>query len=212
MQHLVLEAKTTAVDVEQGTFTGVASAWSADREGDEIDPGAFTKTIAAWRASGKRLPLLFEHGTTAVGSIDPSTMHVTEQGLVVSGEVDRDTPEGRQVWRQIKAGTIGFSIGFMSESKPRKGGGRTLTEIDLLEISATSTPMHPAARVLDWKATTSRDRFAGFFSHEAFTGATGKRDPDARLEHELAQRREVEELAAKRAKAAKPIQIKTFEV
>jgi hypothetical protein len=79
-------------------------------------------------------------------------MRPTDAGLVVEGEVDRETDQGRQVWRSIKSGVTGFSIGYMSESRPRKGGGRTLTEIDLLEISATVRPMHPSARVLDWKS------------------------------------------------------------
>src|SRR5512133_888094 len=39
----------------------------------------------------------------------------------------------------------------MSESRLRKGGGRELVEIDLLEISATSKPMHAATRALSWK-------------------------------------------------------------
>jgi hypothetical protein len=40
----------------------------------------------------------------------------------------------------------------MAESVPRKGGGREIVSIDLLEISATSTPMHPDTRALSWKA------------------------------------------------------------
>src|SRR5918994_6823059 len=112
MQHLTIKATTTDVDTELGTFTAVVSAWDADRDGDVIEHTAFNRTIAAWRGSGKRLPLLFEHSTKSVGAIDPATMHPSDAGLVVSGEVDRETDEGRQVWRMIKQNTIGFSIGF----------------------------------------------------------------------------------------------------
>ena len=52
----------------------------------------------------------------------------------------------------IKGGSAGFSIGFMSESKPREGGGRTITEIDLLEVSITATPTHQSTRALSWKS------------------------------------------------------------
>ena len=117
-----------------------------------IEHHAFDATAKAWQDSGKQIPLLFEHSQTVVGSIDPYSMHATDQGLVVYGEVDREIPQGLQVWKQIKAGTAGFSIGYMAESQPRKGGGRTITEVDLLEISATSTPMHPATRALSWKS------------------------------------------------------------
>ena len=151
MQHVQLKATTTATDQDLGTFEAIVSAWDADREGDVIDRRAFDKTIAAWRASGKSLPLLFEHSAIVVGAVDPDSIHPTDAGLVVAGEVDRDTDEGRQVWRTIKSGTAGFSIGFMSESRPREGG-RELVEIDLLEVSVTSTPMHPSTRALSWKS------------------------------------------------------------
>jgi HK97 family phage prohead protease len=150
--HKTLGATTVDTDQEMGTFQAIVSAWGPDREKDVIMPTAFDATIAAWRSSGKNLPLLFEHSTEAVGHVDPSTMQATEDGLLVGGEVDRSTEKGQQVWRQIKAGSIGFSIGFMAKSTPRKGGGRRLTEIDLLEVSATSTPMHPAARAVSWKS------------------------------------------------------------
>lgn len=152
MEHKTLAAAVTDTDTEQGTFEAIVSAWDADREGDVIDRHAFDATIAAWIGSGKMIPLLFEHSTTVVGSVDPASVHPTAAGLVVAGEVDRSTDEGQQVWRTIKSGTAGFSIGYMAKGRARKGGGRELTEIDLLEISATAKPMHPATRALSWKS------------------------------------------------------------
>ena len=154
MQHVTLKAATTATDQELGTFTALVSAWDADREGDVIERDAFDQTIPAWTKSAS-VPLLFEHSKRVVGSVDPASMQPTDAGLVVSGEVDRETDEGKQVWRSIKSGVCGFSIGYMSESTPRKGGGRTITEIDLLEISTTSTPMNAGTRALGWKSSTA---------------------------------------------------------
>ena len=136
-----------------------------------------------------------------VGSIDPMSMHTTKAGLVVYGEVDRSTEEGRQVWRSIKAGTAGFSIGFVSESRPRKGGGRVLTEIDLLEISATSTPMHPATRALNWKsaAPVVNDLWLPDFPTEAQSAMESKVQ-------------DIERWAAEAAKRNRPIKTATFEV
>lgn len=220
MQHLTLKAETTTTDQELGTFVAVVSAWDADREGDVIERTAFDKTTRAWRASGKKLPLLFEHSTRVVGALDPASMHPTEQGLVVSGEVDRETEEGRQVWRTIKAGTAGFSIGFMAKSKPRKGGGRTLTEIDLLEVSATSTPMHPSARVLDWKSAalewTEADsqKIARLFREDT---VASKKTEEMAITPEMEE--EVRVLAAQykarkaeEARKARPVHVKRFEV
>jgi len=151
MQHLTLKATTTATDTELGQFEALASAWSADREQDTITGDAFDRSIEAWRRSGKNLPLLFEHSSTVVGHIDPHSMYASEEGLVVAGSVDRETEEGQQVWRAIKSGVAGFSIGFMAESRPHKDG-RELYEIDLLEISFTTRPVHGATKVLGWKS------------------------------------------------------------
>jgi HK97 family phage prohead protease len=154
MPTLDLKATTTATDTEQGTFVALVSGWAADREADVIAPTAFDKTIEAWRESGKRLPLLLNHSTTAVGAIDPASMRTTDEGLVVAGQVDRDSEQGRMVWRTIKSGSAGFSIGYKGEYIERADGSCVLTSIDLLEISATSAPMHAATRALSWKAAT----------------------------------------------------------
>jgi phage head maturation protease len=62
----------------------------------------------------------------------------------------------------IKSDVAAFSIGFMSESEPRPGGGRRLTEVDLLEVSITSTPMHPSTRALSWKSASTGGFRASF--------------------------------------------------
>jgi HK97 family phage prohead protease len=170
MRHLSLKATTTMTDQEQGTFEALVSAWAPDRVKDVIERHAFDETIAEWRGSGRQIPLLFEHGSKSVGAIDPFSMRATEEGLVVSGEVDRETDEGKQVWKMIKAGTISFSIGFMSESRPREGGGRIL---DLLEVSATATPTHPSARALSWKSSSIDPVLTKFFNHPAFSRPGG---------------------------------------
>jgi HK97 family phage prohead protease len=157
MEHKQLTATTTATDQELGTFTALASGWEADREGDTIKRGAFDATIAAWQASGKQLPLLLEHTSEVVGSVDPWSMRASDAGLVVAGEVDRSTPEGQRLWRSIKSNTAGFSIGFMAKSRPRNSG-RELTEIDLLEISWTPRPMNAATRALSWKSADNTAR------------------------------------------------------
>lgn len=199
MRHTTFAVKTTVTDVELGEFEALVSAWEADREDDVIAPTAFDETIEAWRRSGKNLPLLFEHGTEVVGYIDPATMRAAEAGLVAAGKIDREADHGEQSWRSIKSGSAGFSIGFMSESRPRKGGGRELTSIDLLEISITSKPMHPATRATSWKAAREETDDLGF---------TMPTDAEIR---KRATELEVAELAAKATKSSRPIQIASFE-
>lgn len=43
-------------------------------------------------------------------------------------------------------------IDYLAESQARKGGGRTITEVDLLEVSITATPVHQSTRTLGWKS------------------------------------------------------------
>lgn len=156
MRHLLTKATTTEVDTELGTFTARVSGWSTDRGGDTIDPSAFDQSLIDWQESGKSLPLLYEHSDVAIGSLDPHSAVTDEKGLVIDGEVDRDTRQGKQVWKQIRRGSVGFSIGFMTtKSEDLEGGGKRLMVVDLLEISATSVPMHPGTGVIDWKSAAA---------------------------------------------------------
>ncbi len=219
MQHLSLKATTVSTEEELGTFTALVSAWTADREGDTIDRHAFDQSVADWKASGKNLPLLLEHKTTVVGALDPATMRTEERGLVVAGSVDRESDEGQRVWRAIKSNVASFSIGFMAtESRPRKGGGRDLLVIDLLEVSVVSTPMHPDTRALSWKTADElgindseyEPMIARNRKHDAeFRERWRRRLRDQEFEEVIAK---AEKEEAKAARAARPIQIKTFEI
>jgi HK97 family phage prohead protease len=219
---------------------------------------AFDETISAWRRSAKRLPLLFEHRSVVIGDLDPNKMQATEAGLLVVGEVDRDLEEGKRVWRAIKRGSMGFSIGYMAvQSRPRREGkGRVITEIDLLEVSATVTPMNAGTRTLGWKSLdpderrrwSERERDAEFWQlteendrlvaarfaeleRRPARKAPARRPRDGgsaeedlfeliKREAEKAKRSlearkaeaEAKHLAEKAAKAARPIQIASFEL
>jgi hypothetical protein len=48
-----------------GEFSAIAAAYTVDRQGDEIIPGAFGNTIDAWRNSGKQIPLHWNHSSRA---------------------------------------------------------------------------------------------------------------------------------------------------
>ena len=171
MQHLTLKA-AVQVDAELGTFEAVISSWSADREGDTIARHAFDQSLKDWQRSGKSLPLLFEHSVIAVGSLDPLTMYTDERGLIASGEIDRDTREGKQAWAQVKRGSAGFSIGFLTVKSRKIKGGQELQVVDLLECSITSTPAHPASRGCVMEVRGGHDR-----GPIGFTERVGGEDP-----------------------------------
>jgi HK97 family phage major capsid protein/HK97 family phage prohead protease len=146
LERLVLETKFAADDT--GEIEGVAWDFSRpDRVGDVIEPKAFATAV------GKTLPALFAHDQSqVVGTFDQIT--VEADGLHVKGRLLVDTVErAREVRSMIQAKAVsGLSIGFITrKAAPRKGGGRTIQELDLLETSIVAVPAHPNARITSQK-------------------------------------------------------------
>ncbi|OYW60384.1 MAG: peptidase U35 [Bosea sp. 12-68-7] len=142
-----LEFKADIAVDDEGLITGLAWPFgSADRVGDEIAPGAFKSAAAP-------LPLLFAHDPKqALGAW--TGLVETAQGLEVRGQLlVNDVPRAKEVRALVKAGGIdGLSIGFITKKAvARKGGGRLISSLDLVEISLVSVPMHPGARVTSAK-------------------------------------------------------------
>lgn len=149
MDRLFFEAKMNTGD--NGEIA--AMAWpfgSADRLGDVIEKGAFAGATTP-------LPMLYGHDQNAtLGSWTEA--RETDEGLELKGRLLVDeVAQAKEVRALICAGAIrGVSIGFMTrKAKPRKGGGRTITELELVEASLVAVPMHPGARVTSAKSAIS---------------------------------------------------------
>lgn len=123
----------------QVRFTGYAAWFDAvDRGGDAIRPGAFAASLA----EGRAIPLLWQHdGRQAVGTVD----HAEEdgRGLRIVGRA------GGAAARALADGSVrALSFGYRARGATRDlRGVRTLTDIDLIEISLVARPMQPRARV-----------------------------------------------------------------
>jgi len=148
MRHaLVTEVKATA----KGTFTALVSAYSEDREGDTILPGAFKNTIARWAASGKRIPVVWQHHThdpdNIVGWVDPATVKETDDGLEASGQIDLSTDRGKSVFRLLQQDSMSWSFGYVIPPDGRTKDNN-LSEVDLLEITVTPVPANADTRTL----------------------------------------------------------------
>ncbi|MBP2445943.1 phage major capsid protein [Rhizobium leguminosarum] len=142
-ERLEFKAAFTVVD-DSGAIEG--KAWdftSADRVGDVIEPAAFIGAV------GKSVPMLFAHDQAqAVGVWDSVT--VEADGLKVKGKLLVDeVARAKEVRGLVKAGAVtGLSVGFMTKkAAPRKGGGRTISDLDLVEVSIVAVPAHPGAQV-----------------------------------------------------------------
>lgn len=154
MKKLILQAKVAATDL--GEFVAIAAAYSLDRAGDRIVPGAFAKTIERWQASGKQVPLHWNHQgepDDIIGTIDPFAMKETDAGLLVAGRVDLDdSAKGREAWRSIKAGSMSLSFGYMVVAGEETKDAYELHELDLFEVSVVPAPANADTRFLELKS------------------------------------------------------------
>lgn len=140
-----------AVDEKAGTFSGIASVYgNVDLQCDVVMPGAFTKTL---RENDGQVPLLWQHDMDQ--PIGIARLTDSASGLLVSGEVDLDTAEGRRAHSALlKRYVKGLSIGYDTvQAKNRSDGARELHELKLWELSIVTFPANTRAVVTDAKQT-----------------------------------------------------------
>ncbi|MEW9838083.1 HK97 family phage prohead protease [Mesorhizobium marinum] len=146
MDKLILETKFTAGDA--GDIEGLAWPFGApDRVGDVIEKGAFASVELP-------LPMLFGHDQNDPIGIWAEAVEAAD-GLRLKGKLLVEHVErAREVRALVQSGAVrGISIGFLTrKALPRKGGGRTISKLQLLEASLVTLPMHPGARVTSAKS------------------------------------------------------------
>lgn len=108
-----------------------------DMAGDVVRAGAFTRTLAR----NALPPMLLQHRS---GAIAGRWVRIVEdgRGLYVRGLIETDGARAL-----ASHGLDGLSIGFRPWLWQRRaGGGRELTDVELVEVSLVAEPMQPAAR------------------------------------------------------------------
>lgn len=142
-----LEVKAAFTVSDEGEITGLAWPYGTpDRVGDVITKGAFTGTVAP-------IPMLFQHDQAQViGVWDDITE--TPEGLAVKGRLlVQDVERAREVRGMIMAKAVtGLSIGFQTKAATPRARGRTITALDLVEVSIVAVPSHPGARITSAKS------------------------------------------------------------
>lgn len=139
-----IEVKAAFTVDEAGVVEGIAWPFGTpDRVGDLIEKGAFVKALPP-------IPMLaFHEQRETVGVWDEIVER--EDGLHVKGRLlIEDLPRAREVRAMIRERALsGLSIGFSTtKAAPRRGTrGRTISGLDLLEISVVAVPAHPGARI-----------------------------------------------------------------
>jgi HK97 family phage prohead protease len=146
-----LETKASLAIDDAGVISGIAWPFgSPDRVGDVVEKGAFASARAP-------VPMLFAHDPADpvgawTGLVEDS------EGFKVTGRlfVD-DVARAREVRAFVQGGAVGgLSIGFVTrKASPRRGGGRTISALDLVEVSLVTIPMHPGARLTAAKSAAA---------------------------------------------------------
>jgi len=159
-----------------GTFEGYASVFGVvDGFDDVVAPGAFAASLARRGVGG--IKMLWQHDA---GEPIGQWEEIVEdgRGLYVRGRLLIELRRAAEAHALIKAGVIdGLSIGYTAgnaETDPASGV-RTLTEVDLWEISLVTFQACPGARIAAVKAAPPQsirefERFlreAGGYSHSA---------------------------------------------
>jgi len=150
---------------ETGRFEGYAAIFDqVDQGGDIVLPGAFRKSLAGRGVAG--IKLLWQHDPAEpIGGFDAIAEDV--RGLHVRGQLLLDVQRAREALALLRIGAIdGLSIGYktVASSIDAATGVRTLSEIDLWEISLVTFPMQDAARVARVKAESDESDLAGLLA------------------------------------------------
>ena len=166
-----VEAKA---DDDAMRFSGYGAYFSnLDSYGDAIAPGAFKRTLREAKKSGLWPSMLSQHGGWGITSTDMTPVGLWEaldeddKGLFAKG-VLAPTPRGEELYALLKMkprpAISGLSIGFIpvkwkTNSAPKDGEPRrTLTDVDLLEISPVTWPANALARITSVKAACGSAR------------------------------------------------------
>lgn len=163
-----MKIKNTSVRVKagpddglaEGQFTAYASVFgNKDSYGDVVVKGAFENTLAEWAAKDSVIPLLFGH---RLDDPDFNIGHVIEakedeHGLLVTGQLDLDTPKGQATYRLLKGKRIDqMSFAYdVRDGGPVKRGDEEfyeLRELALYEVSVVPIGANQETEVLAVKA------------------------------------------------------------
>lgn len=179
-KHFDVGFEIKAVNAD-GTVEGYGSVFGVkDSYADVIQKGAFGQSIKTHREAKSMPALLWQHDASQPIGIW-TEMSEDDNGLKLKGKLAMDTVKGKEAHALLKMGAInGLSIGFMTKQSKfdEKTEIRTLTEVELWEVSLVTFPANTKARVTNVKSAddvqTPKDaerilRDSGFSKADATT-------------------------------------------
>lgn len=150
MQHKQFSFKAQSVN-DDGTFSGYGSVFgNLDSYREIVAPGAFSESLAEIKASGDPLPALWQHNNDQpIGGyekLEEDDIGLKLEGWLMISEI----PQAAQAHALMKRRVVkGLSIGYyvVDSSFDEKERIRTLTKLDLQEISIVTFPANSEALI-----------------------------------------------------------------
>lgn len=169
-----LQVKTVGDD---GTFSGYGSVFGVvDSYKEIVAAGAFTESLAELAAKDRPVPVLWMHRSDMpIGIWDK--LEENEKGLIGSGTLlTKDVAQAREAHALMKARAVtGLSIGYWvrESTYDEKTGIRTLTKLELVEVSLVTFPANDEARVEAVKFKLARGQLPTLPEFEGFLREAG---------------------------------------
>ncbi len=153
-KHFDVGFEIKAVNAD-GTVEGYGSVFGVrDNYDDVIAKGAFVQSLKDHKAAGTMPAMLWQHDADKPIGVW-TDMVEDENGLRIKGQLAMETVKGKEAHALLKMGALnGLSIGFMSKewAYDRDSEVRTLTAIDLWEVSLVTFPANEKARITNVKS------------------------------------------------------------
>lgn len=179
--RLVIPFDCKAADDAARTFEGYGSVFGVlDSYADVVAKGAFKRSLREWRTKQRMPAMLWQHNPDEPVGVW-TELREDETGLFVRGEL-LETGRGPMAYEALKKGALsGLSIGFQTRKSKidDESGIRTLTDVDLWEVSLVTFPANDPARVsavkADGELPTEREFEEWLRRDAALTRADAKR-------------------------------------
>jgi len=156
----VLQRRSFTVQIkapnEAGVIEGYGSVFDTlDSYDDTIAAGAFATSLAAHKSMGTMPAMLWQHNNNEPIGVW-TEMVEDSKGLRVKGQLCMDIQAGKDAHALLRMGALnGLSIGFVSKSwaYDESTDVRTLTEVDLWEVSLVTFPANGKSRITNVKSS-----------------------------------------------------------
>lgn len=155
-EKITMQTEIRAIDTEDGSLRigGYAATFNNEATGlsfrEVIAPGAFTRTLQ----SGNPVFLLVNHDMESLplASTQSGTLQLAQDnvGLRMEAELDPANPRAQELASALRRGDVNkmsFAFSVAPGGQTREEGLRTLTDLDLYEVSVVTLPAYDSTTV-----------------------------------------------------------------